>query len=353
MKNGKTLVELAQEIERQNNSKEDMIANTSALSFKVEEGENILTMQNGSTVARPINSTAMRQITDRMGIPSKYAEKMMASAPELLGTNINHWFQNEPKKQMIRIMDGRIRGVMSDRYARIDNFDVAQVALPILQGSLNGLKIVSAEITEKRLYIKAVTPRLQGEIGKGDVVQAGVVITNSEIGFGALTVSPLIYRLVCLNGMISQDGKFRRNHIGARADLKDQDYRILSQETIKADDTAILLKTRDYIQHAISEASFETQINKLKEASEQKITGSPDKAVEVLAKSAGLTSDEQGGVLRHLIEGGDISKWGVVNAVTRFSQDVDGYDRATEFEALGGKIVEMNKTEWNAIATAA
>ena len=41
-------------------------------------------------------------------------------------------------------------------------------------------------------------------------------------------------------------------------------------------------------------------------------------------------------MLRHLIEGGDLSAYGLVNAVTHFAQDVDDYDRATEFEALGG-----------------
>lgn len=351
MRNGKSLVELATEIERQNNSKEDMIADTRKLSFKVEDGQNILTMQNGHNTDRPINDTAMRQITERTGIPAKYADKL-ASHPRLLEDNINHWFQNEPKNQMIRVMDGKVRGVMSDRYARIDNFDVAQEVIPLLMNSLNGLEIVSAEITERRMYIKAITPKLQGEVGRGDVVQAGVVITNSEIGFGALTISPLIYRLVCLNGMISQDGRFRRNHVGARANLNDLDYKILSQETLQADDKAILLKTRDFVVNALSEATFNTQVNKLKEASGHKITGNPVKSIEVLGKNVGLSSDEQGGVLRHLIEGGDLSQWGVTNALTAYSQEVENYDRATDFENLGGKVIEMAPSQWNELATA-
>ena len=73
----------------------------------------------------------------------------------------------------------------------------------------------------------------------------------------------------------------------------------------------------------------------------------------MLQKRAALTDDDRGGILRHLINGGDLSRWGVTNAVTRYSQDVQSYDKATELEALGGTLIELNKTDWRAIAEAA
>ena len=60
------------------------------------------------------------------------------------------------------------------------------------------------------------------------------------------------------------------------------------------------------------------------------------KTVEVLANRYALNDSERTGVLRHLIIGGDLSGYGLVNAVTHFSQDVEDYDRAPDFEALGG-----------------
>ena len=39
-------------------------------------------------------------------------------------------------------------------------------------------------------------------------------------------------------------------------------------------------------------------------------------------------------MLRHLISGGDLSGYGLVNAVTHYSQEVGDYDRATDFEML-------------------
>jgi hypothetical protein len=41
-----------------------------------------------------------------------------------------------------------------------------------------------------------------------------------------------------------------------------------------------------------------------------------------------------------------------VNAVTHFSHDVEDYDRATEFEALGGKLIELPASEWKEMAEA-
>jgi hypothetical protein len=49
----------------------------------------------------------------------------------------------------------------------------------------------------------------------------------------------------------------------------------------------------------------------------------------------------------------DLSAYGLVNAVTHFSQDVEDYDRATEFEALGGKLIELALGDWKELAHAA
>ena len=75
--------------------------------------------------------------------------------------------------------------------------------------------------------------------------------------------------------------------------------------------------------------------------------------VEVLANRYTLNDTERAGVLRHLIIEGDLSGYGLVNAVTHYSQDVEDYDRATEFEALGGKLIELAPTEWKGLAHAA
>ena len=71
--------------------------------------------------------------------------------------------------------------------------------------------------------------------------------------------------------------------------------------------------------------------------------------VRLTSRDFGLTESERDGVLQYLIEGNDLSLYGLSNAVTRYSQDVDSYDRATDLEAVGYTIMTMPIRQWNRI----
>ena len=78
---------------------------------------------------------------------------------------------------MIRTLDGTARAFLSKKYRRLDNFEVMKAVLPIL-GQIQDVQFPSTQLTENHMYIKAVNPRLQAEVQKGDIVQAGIMITN-------------------------------------------------------------------------------------------------------------------------------------------------------------------------------
>ena len=149
------------------------------------------------------------------------------------------------------------------------------------------------------------------------------------------------------------DAKFGKRHVGARADVNDTTYSILSSETLKADDKAFMLKARDVVQAAFNEQVFDGYVDKLRDTTEREITGNVVKAVEVLGNTTGLLQGEQEGILSKLIKGADLTQYGLVQAVTAYSQDVASYDRASEMEELGGKIVDLSPSEWQPIAVAA
>jgi hypothetical protein len=92
---------------------------------------------------------ALSQIGERVGIPTKYLRKMQEEAPRLLTTNVNHWFGERPETRMVRTLDGTARAFLSNRYMRVDNYDVAGTALPVLLNTA-GLRIASCEVTENR-----------------------------------------------------------------------------------------------------------------------------------------------------------------------------------------------------------
>ena len=92
----------------------------------------------------------------------------------------------------------------------------------------------------------------------------------------------------------------------------------------------------------------------MKDATGAKITSTDiPQVVELTAKDYGINQEERGGVLHHLITGGDLSLYGLSCAVTRYAQDVKSYDRSTELEATGWGILNMSRAAWNRVNEAA
>lgn len=353
MKTGLSLTQLAIELERRAGQKKDFVANTNKLWMNGKnEIELDRTEMNGSSL--PVNSIAHRQIAAKLDIPAKYYDRMLTDAQELLSFNVNHWLTNSGERRMVRTLDGKVRAFLSDKYQRIENEEIANVVLPILMEQQD-LKIASCEITESRMYIKAIFPSIQGEVVKGDVVESGIFISNSEVGQGAVNIQPFIHRLVCLNGMVINDAAYRGRHVGARASVSDAVYELLSDETKAQDDKVILMKVKDVVKSAFNPEIFKGHLQQMREAATgERMSGNPAEAVKLLARKEGLSEFEQGSVLRNLIEGADLTRWGLLNAVTATAkEDALTYDRATELETLGGKILNFPRQEWSHLAQAA
>jgi len=350
MLKGKTLTELAMELDRQNNAKKDYLLDTRNLIMDADFDGAMLTMHdevNNTNTLLGINEIAHQQISIELGIPRAYYDRMRKENPDLLTENVNTWFMQDPKVRMVRTLDGTARAFLSDRYRRIDNYDIAQEVIPILR-DLN-VKFESNEVTDSRMYIKVVNERLTREVKPGDYVQSGVIITNSEVGLGRVTIQPLLYRLVCTNGMVVNDikGSTSRRHVGKRLTANDG-YVLYANDTLLADDRALLLKIRDTIKAALDEVHFTNLIEQMRTATEVKIeTNHIPEMVQLAAPEFGFTKKEGEGILDHLIRGGDLSMYGFANAVTRYAQDVESYDRSTELEEIGYNILTMPQRTWN------
>jgi hypothetical protein len=233
---------------------------------------------------------------------------------------------------------------LSDRFRPLDHRQLLEVILPTLHEQ--GVRIVSSEVTATRLYVKAINEQVQGEVRVGEAVQAGLVISNSEVGLGALTIQPLIYTLRCTNGMIVEDASLRRHHVGKRHDDGDGVQHLLSDEARQADDTALFLRVRDVARAALDAVVFQQHLSRLQDAAKVLLpVGQEEQIVEVTAKRFNLSQGEHQGILAHLRAGGDFSQWGLSSAITRYSQDVADYDRATELERVGGHVIAIPSLE--------
>lgn len=354
MKYGRSLIDLANELERQLATKVDMIVPTQLMHHQ--------TAPNGCTSIQieapdgaksfPTTELFRRQIADKLKIPFAYFERMRTDQPGLLDRNVDTWLHQEPEQRMVRTLDGQARAFLSDRYRRLDNYDLLAHVYPMLR-ELPGARVESCEVTDSRMYLKVVTSRVQFELAPGDVVHAGVVISNSETGQGSLSVSPLIFRLLCRNGLIAADQSMRKTHIGRMSETSPDEVTIFKDDTLAADDAAFFLKVRDTVQAAVSQATFSLIAERMRKTMGIKLVGDPVKSVERLAVKYLLQEHEKVGVLRALIKDGDLTGFGLVNAVTGYAQELDLYDRSTELEAIGGRMLEQGAKEWSELAEAA
>lgn len=246
MKTGRNLQEVLVELDCQNKAKQDFISPAQGMRLR-EDGHtfelNHLTTDRQMTFGT--TSLFHRQVASALGIPAKYYDLMQSQKPELLAENVNAWFADRTSSYMVRSMDygsGQVaRALLSERYRRIDNMEIATSVLPLFAGN-DQYEVMSCEVTENRLYLKVVNHRLEMEVRKGDIVQAGVMISNSEVGLGAVSIQPLVYRLVCTNGMVVNDMGERRHHVGRQAKAVEDSFTLCSDETMEAEDKRYTLR---------------------------------------------------------------------------------------------------------------
>jgi hypothetical protein len=319
---------------------------------KFRPTQHILTVDADGVEAFDLNSYATGQLSTDLGIPKRYFDRMAVDALPLLESNVKHWLYNEPKRRMIRGYragsgEALGRAWLSDTYRRLDNIEVARQLLPEFDELDTEVQFHHAAITDTRLYIRAVFPQMLQDIKVGDTVRWGIEVRNSEVGAGTLGIAGYVERLICINGMTTTQ-LLNRRHVGRRID----DEGILSNEALMADDVAFWLAARDTLRNAISTTRFEQVVEQLKATLEGQTIEHPIGATEVLANRFSLTADEKESVLTQLVTGGDLTRWGALNAVTAAAKSAEGFDRRAEMEGFGWQMVGMSERDWNSVARA-
>jgi len=334
--------------------KVDYVVDTRRVGFFDEGSDFAISIDGVNDVSFKVGDRAHKQIAGRLKIPRIYYDRMRKDAPQLLQRNVEHWFINQPEKRMIRAYNGEepvVRAFLSDRYRRLDNFDLLQHLGPEL-GKIDGLEYHVGSLTPEKLFLRVTLPGLEAPIRVGDMVRAGVEISNSEVGSGALQVRPYILRLVCMNGMVSNVA-LRRYHTGARVEETEDELGIYSDETLKADDKALFMKAADLVRASLTEASFATIVDRLRDLTATDEIQAPVAAVQVLGDRLDLTEGERERVLTQLVKGADLSQWGAINALTETAKDAESFDRLVELEEAAGRLTELDAQEWARVAVAA
>lgn len=352
MKQGNTTNQIRDILNYQNTVKNDYDVSPYRLEMT---GDAMLTVRGLNADPFRCTRTFHNQAAEKLGIPIRYYNRMLSENTALLSQNVNAWLRTGGDRHFTlrtfqETTGNTARALLSDRYRIVDHLQVADTIEDVL-GNTDGIILKSSGLTEDRLFYKYVFPKVEGEIRKGDAVQAGFIISNSETGLGACSIIPMIYRLVCTNGLvvgITTVG-FRKFHIGKTRKLEN-DINIYAEEY---EDTLLPDKIRAFIETQLTEETFSEYFDAMRRAAEIKAETDPKTLLERASKKLGLNGNEMKLVLEHYNEDADHTLYGLSNAVTRASQDVEDYGRASELEALGWTVLNIDPKAWKEINEAA
>jgi len=338
-----SLEKFTEEIARREQAKQDWLIPTNQM-IAQEIGSDILL--ESEPFNNPVNEYAQHQLAQTYNIPIKYW-KEMKRIPGLRANNLNAWFNNEPKQRMVRILDDKVRAVVSEKFKPFDNFMVINAIIPTLAEYRGDLIVESKSLTEKKMYLQVRFPSIEAEIKDGDMVQAGFIITNSEIGAGSVDIRQSIWRLVCSNGLI-RESVFRKFHVGRAIGQNSEDYSIYKEDTIIHEMNAIRTKIRDIVRYVLETQNFSDSVNDLRLAAHRPINNVIE-TVKNVTKRFNIPETWQDKLNENVYAGGEYNQWGMANAITAIAKQLDNPDRAYDFEVLGNEVIKLNDNQWRTI----
>lgn len=348
------LVDLAKKLEALKESTRDVVADTRDVGM-TEDGA-LVVRTNGEPYAYPLSRHAHSQLAEKTGIPFRYYDRMFeAGQGRLAATNVNTWLQSEPERRLVRVADGRVRAILSDRYRVLDNYDLALLTAD--RALQHGAEVLECSLTETRMSVKITLPNAREKIGEltrqvraahandhwvrrgsvmdldADYVVPGLMVSNSEVGSAAFRVEPFALRLVCWNGLIAEQ-TLSRVHLGSRLEAGEVVY---SDATRKLDDQALWAKVGDVIDSTFNPDSFRAMLGNLRASTEIEIR-KPVEVTDAVARNLALTQEKKELLLRYFtVEGHTL--YGLVNGVTRLAQDEQDPDAQIELERAAGELL--------------
>lgn len=364
------LDELVKNLEQQKKDKIDFVVDTRTVALEADgatmndggylklvpkAGEN----QAGEFITTPhrLSPRALEQLGERVkpSIPGKFAKELTAAEPVIAAGLYNSMMAKNPSRVLFRCLNGRVRAALSSKYRVFDDLDIAFNTLGTIKDK--GGSVLECTASESRFEIKFTATHMvrhipenrgggaaekhqgRSSLDPNDFKHLGVGavcpfvrVSHSGVGEGGLNIGYGVLRLGCINGAV-MDQMMNQIHLGSAMDIG-----MLSEETISVDSKAIMLKCRDLIRSSLDPSRFDSLIAIAKDAASDKILA-PTAAVDNLVENSDLTDTDKEGILQYFLRDYDQNRWGLAQAVSRYSQDTDNPEDARVLEGVAGTLI--------------
>jgi len=317
-------------------------------------------------------------LSEKLGIPLAYVRRMRRERPDLYDANANGLlrgkykrsspngplvpvYPGDDRKFMLRLFAGDdtergiARTILSDRYAVMDDLDVLTATLDGINRAGVPVEVDGCDLTDRRMYIRikapavtALAPTLlagyrspfSGAAGADNPeVFAGFVVSNSETGDGAFSITPRLIVRVCSNGMTMTKDAVKAVHLGGKID---QGVVRWSHDTIQKNLEVVTAKARDAVATFLDVEYMKEQIRLLEQKSGKPVEGKLDEHITQVTKKLGFDQEQQDSVFAMFIKGGQLTAGGVMQAVTAAAKDQKDADKAYDMESQALKALELS-----------
>ncbi len=376
MKRKVDLETLVQELRSENLKKKDIVLPSSCLSMK--NGQIVVSNVAGNeALAKILYETGISytednqqikldcldtmdsHLADKLGIPARYFQKMREGHEYLLSQNVSHWLKQKQENYLLRTFvdakeeSGVARALLSDRFKTIDNLDILITVLDAIKQSGLNIQIDtdSCDLSEKRMYVRFTVPEIEikapelvrnyrpngRSVDVGDGIISGFVITNSEVGHGSLTIMPRAVVLKCKNGMVNVSEKFAQKHLGAK--MGEYESIQWSDETKQKNLELIMNQVKDAIKLYVSEEYLGKFINDTIEKGAKQLEHPMD-CIKQVTNSLEISETKADDILNFFIKSGDLSAFGVTQAITLYASQVENPDEQYELENQAMQVLD-------------
>lgn len=362
--------------DRANRSVDLVVPATSIASFKGDfyvQGSTPQITEDGVTSIDgrySLSTVALEGVADRTGVPIRYLREVHAERPELFSAIVNHHWRggfsrehvtHEPDTRsfMLRTLlspeSGRpnlLRAVLSDKYKRIDDLEVATAILSGLQKTGIADAKVTGDLTERKMMLRIEVPsiategkalveayrspyRAEGE--QSPLVHAGLEVRTSSVGCGAFEIVPRLVIEACSNGLrVDALGKIREVHLGGRLE---QGIVSWSDDTERKNMELLQAKTVDAVTTFLSPGFLTRAVEAANAKAGEEVVN--EKHVRDITKPLGVTNAEIDSLMGFFVAGGQTNRAGLSNALTAMAQATADGDRAGDLEVAGAAVLGL------------
>jgi hypothetical protein len=215
------------------------------------------------------------------------------------------------------------------------------------------VQVQGCDLTERRMYVRLYSDQvvahapalLEGyrspftgaEGAANPVVWGGLVITNSETGDGAATITPRLVVQVCANGYTITADAHRAVHLGGKLAEGVIDW---SADTQQRNLDLITAKARDAVTRFLDPSYVRAVVTRIERDAGAPVER-PQDTIALISQQLRFSDDTQQAILGHFIKGGSLTAGGVMHAVTSVAQTLPDADAAHELESRALKVLQL------------